>query len=283
MTVNEIGRLFKSSGDDNQLLDRILAVKRITESLDTTTKDNLTAVLGALRRLIGFDAATVWLVHNKNKKLYPAANLLNQVELPNESITDPTNPESWESLPESPASLSTVSGRVFGSADGRAYVLTAPMKIQERLNGLLNLAFVTDEPPPEDAIRLVGVLGGQLSWAVERCQYRSKLTALYETLSKLETTQRLSPGISRQTQSIAEAYDVLVSISHEVNNSLSVIIGNVQCLIMEKVATSDQSRDRLQRIESAAVKINAINKRLLQVPSLTKHGDKNQDEITIKL
>jgi hypothetical protein len=114
--------------------------------------------------------------------------------LPNESITDPTNPESWESLPESPASLSTVSGRVFGSADGRAYVLTAPMKIQERLNGLLNLAFVTDEPPPEDAIRLVGVLGGQLSWAVERCQYRSKLTALYETLSKLETTQRLSPG-----------------------------------------------------------------------------------------
>jgi ABC-type iron transport system FetAB ATPase subunit len=73
MTVNEIGRLFKSSGDDNQLLDRILAVKRITESLDTTTKDNLTAVLGALRRLIGFDAATVWLVHNKNKKLYPAA------------------------------------------------------------------------------------------------------------------------------------------------------------------------------------------------------------------
>jgi K+-sensing histidine kinase KdpD len=76
---------------------------------------------------------------------------------------------------------------------------------------------------------------------------------------------------------------MLVSISHEVNNSLSVIIGNVQCLIMEKVATSDQSRDRLQRIESAAVKINTINKRLLQVPSLTKHGDKNQDEITIKL
>ncbi len=281
--MNEIGRLFKSSGDDNQLLDRILAVKRITESLDTTTEDNLTAVLGALRRLIGFDAATIWLVHGKNRKLYPAASLLNQVELPIESIANPTNPESWESLPESPASLSTVSGRMFGSADGRAYVLTAPMKIQERLNGLLNLAFVTDEPPSEDAIRLVGVLGGQLSWAVERCQYRSKLTALYETLSKLETTQRLSPGIVRQAQSLAEAHDMLVSISHEVNNSLSVIIGNVQCLIMEQVATGDQSRDRLQRIESAAVKIGAINKRLLKVPSLMKQGDKNQDEVTIKL
>lgn len=281
--MNEIGRLFKSSGDDNQLLDRILAVKRITESLDTTTEDNLTAVLGALRRLIGFDAATIWLVHGKNRKLYPAASLLNQVELPIESIANPTNPESWESLPESPASLSTVSGRMFGSADGRAYVLTAPMKMQECLNGLLNLAFVTDEPPSEDAIRLVGVLGGQLSWAVERCQYRSKLTALYETLSKLETTQRLSPGIVRQAQSLAEAHDMLVSISHEVNNSLSVIIGNVQCLIMEQVATGDQSRDRLQRIESAAVKIGAINKRLLKVPSLMKQGDKNQDEVTIKL
>ncbi len=281
--MNEIGRLFKSSGDDNQLLDRILAVKRITESLDTTTEDNLTAVLGALRRLIGFDAATIWLVHGKNRKLYPAASLLNQVELPIESIANPTNPESWESLPESPASLSTVSGRMFGSADGRAYVLTAPMKIQERLNGLLNLAFVTDEPPSEDAVRLIGVLGGQLSWAVERCQYRSKLTALYETLSKLETTQRLSPGIVRQAQSLAEAHVMLVSISHEVNNSLSVIIGNVQCLIMEQVATGDQSRDRLQRIESAAVKIGAINKRLLKVPSLMKQGDKNQDEVTIKL
>ena len=76
---------------------------------------------------------------------------------------------------------------------------------------------------------------------------------------------------------------MLVSISHEVNNSLSVIIGNVQCLIMEQVATGDQSRDRLQRIESAAVKIGAINKRLLKVPSLMKQGDKNQDEVTIKL
>jgi hypothetical protein len=82
MTVNEIGRLFKNSGDDSQLLDRILAIKRITESLDTTTEDNLTAVLGALRRLIGFDAATVWLIHGKGRKLYPAASLLKQVELP---------------------------------------------------------------------------------------------------------------------------------------------------------------------------------------------------------
>lgn len=283
MTVNEIGRLFKNSGDDSQLLDRILAIKRITESLDTTTEDNLTTVLGALRRLIGFDAATVWLVHGKNRKLYPAASLVNQVELPIESVTDPTSPESWERLPESPASLTTISGRLFGSAGDRAYVLTTPMKIQERLNGLLNLAFVTDEPPPEDAVGLVGILGGQLAWAVERCQYRSKLTALYETLSKLETTQRLSPGTARQAQDLTEAQDMLVSISHEVNNLLSVIIGNVQCLALEKVATSDQNRDRLQRIESAAVKIGAINKRLLHVPSLIKQGDKNQDDVTIKL
>jgi signal transduction histidine kinase len=76
---------------------------------------------------------------------------------------------------------------------------------------------------------------------------------------------------------------MLVSISHEVNNSLSVIIGNVQCLLMEKESTDDRSLDRLHRIESAAIKIGVVNKRLLQIPAPTKRDDKNQSDYTVKV
>jgi len=281
--VSEIGKLFKNAGGEDDLFDRIISIKRITENLDGISNENLTAVLGALRRLIGFDAATIYLIDDKTKKLYPAASVRNQIELPPESATDATDPDAWENMPESPVSLAVVPGRAFGASGGQAHVLTAPMKMQERLNGLLNLAFVTEEPPPKDIIRLAGLLGGQMAWAVERCHYRDKLTALYEMLAKLETTQRLSEKREPPTQSLAEAHDMLVSISHQVNNSLSVIIGNVQCLIMEKPATNAQSQDRLQRIESAAVRIGALNKRLLQAPTLTKHDGKSHHETTVKL
>lgn len=281
--MSEIGRLLKHSEEDDQLFDKIVSIKRITESLDNTTEDQLTTILGALRHLVGFDAATLYLINAKTKKLYAAASLLNPVDLCVDSSGDPSEPDSWEGFSESPVSMSVVSASAFGSADGRAHILSAPMIVQERLNGLLNLAFISNDPPPKEAIRLAGVLGGQMASAVERCQYRNKLTALYETLSKLETTQRLSLKPSPRLQNLDEAHDMLVSISHEVNNSLSVIIGNVQCLLMEKESTDDRSLDRLHRIESAAIKIGAVNKRLLQIPAITKRGDKRQNDYTVKV
>ncbi|MDH3891277.1 MAG: hypothetical protein OEV49_09355 [candidate division Zixibacteria bacterium] len=282
-TVNEIGRLLKHSDGDDQLFEKIVSIKRITESLDNTTEEKLATVLGALRRLVGFDAATVYLINSKSKRLFAAATLLNPVDLCADSSGDPTDPESWEGSSDSPVSMSVVPAAAFGSADGRAHILSAPMMVQERLNGLLNLAFIANDPPSREAIRLAGVLGGQMASAVERCQYRHKLTALYETLSKLETTQRLAPRSGPRLQSLDEAHEMLVSISHEVNNSLSVIIGNVQCLLMEKESTDDPSQDRLHRIESAAIKIGAVNKRLLQIPVITRQDDENQNDFTVKV
>lgn len=282
-TVSKIGKLLKHSDGDDQLFDRIVSIKRITESLDNTTEDKITTVLGALRRLVGFDAATLYLINTKSKRLYAAASLLHTVDLCADSSGDPSDPDSWEGFSESPVSMSVVSASAFGSADGHAHILSAPMIVQERLNGLLNLAFVGDDPPPKEAIRLAGVLGGQMASAVERCQYRNKLTALYETLSKLETTQRLSLKPSPRLQNLDEAHDMLVSISHEVNNSLSVIIGNVQCLLMAKESTDDRSLDRLHRVESAAIKIGAVNKRLLEIPVIAKRGDKILSDYTVKV
>ncbi len=279
--MSEIGRLLKHSDSDDQLLDKIVSIKRITESLDNTTEEKLTTVLGALRRLVGFDAATLYLINARSKKLYAAASLMNPVDLCTDSPSDPTDPDFWEEHSESPVSMSVVSA--FGSADGRAHILSAPMTVQDRLNGLLNFAFISNNPPPEETIRLAGVLGGQMASAVERCQYRNKLTALYETLSKLETTQRLALKSAPRLQSLDEAHDMLVSISHEVNNSLSVIIGNVQCLLMEKESTKNRRMDRLHRIESAAIKIGSVNKRLLQIPAITMRDGKNQGDQTVKV
>lgn len=281
--VSEIGRLLKHSDCDDQLLDKIVSIKRISESLDNTTEDKLTTVLGALRRLVGFDAATVYLINAKSKRLFPAASLLRVVDLCSDSSGDPADPDTWEGSSELPVSISAVASSASGSADSCVHILSAPMIVQERLIGLMNLAFIGDAKPPKEAIRLAGVMSGQMASAVERCQYRNKLTALYETLSKLETTQRLALKPAPRFQNLDEAYDMLVSISHEVNNSLSVIIGNVQCLLMEKESSDDRSLNRLHRIESAAVKIGAVNKRLLQIPAITKRDEKNQNDHTVKV
>ena len=281
--MSEIGRLLKHSDGDDLLFDKIVSIKRITESLDNTTEDKLTTLLGALRRLIGFDAATVYLVKIKSKKLYAAASLMNPVDLCADPSGDSSDPDYWEGQSESAVSMSAVSASAFGSAEGRAHILSAPMVVQGRLNGLLNFAFINNDPPSKEVVRLAGVLGGQMASAVERCQYRNKLTALYATLSKLETTQRLAQKPTPLLQNLDDAYDMLVSISHEVNNSLAVIIGNIQCLLMEKETTVNQRMDRLQRIESAAAKIGSVNKRLLQIPAITDRDTKNQTDHTVKI
>lgn len=281
--MSEIGRLLKHSDGDDLLFEKIASIKRITESLDNTTEDKLTTVLGALRRLIGFDAVTVYLLTVKSKKFYAAASLMNPVDLLVDPAGDTSDPDYWEELSESPVTMSVVSASGFGSAEGRAHILSVPMVVQDRINGLLNFAFISNDPPSKETVRLAGVLGGQMGSSVERCQYRNKLTALYATLSKLETTQRLAQKQAPLLQDLDEAYDMLVSISHEVNNSLAVIIGNIQCLLMEKETTVDQRMNRLQRIESAAAKIGSVNKRLLQIPAITERDSKNQSDYTVKV
>jgi len=281
--VSETGKLNGAKGGAESLFDRIIGLKRITESLENLTGENLTGLLGALRRLVGYAAATVYLIDDKTKKLLPAAILRSQVEPVRGGVGDVTDPESWAAGADSPESSTLVPGSVFGASEGQAHAVTVPLRVQDRLMGLLALAFVSEVPPSREVVRLAEILGGQLAWSVERCQYRDKLTALYETLSKMETTQRLAGKREPVSRGLDEARDTLVSISHEVNNSLSVIIGNAQCLLLEKPGDNAQSQGRLGRIETAAVRIGEVNRRLLEVLAFSKSDDRSHHEPTVKL
>ncbi len=281
--MTEVGQLLKGSNSDDRLFDKIVSIRRISETVNNTGEEKLTETLGALKLLVGFDAATIYLVGDRKRKLKPAASLMHSVPLSIPGAGDPTAVEIWEANLETPIMSTTVSASTFNAAEGRAHILSVPMMVQERVNGVLNLAFINNNSPSLDTRRLALMVGAYLSTAVERCQYRRKLTALYETLSKLETTQRLGQSGGGRTQNLEEAQEMLVSISHEVNNSLSVIIGNVQCLLMDKKNTDDRGIDRLQRIESAAIKIGMVNKRLLQIPAMTKENEKNKNDFTVKI
>jgi hypothetical protein len=68
--------------------------------------------------------------------------------------------------------------------------------------------------------------------------------------------------LSRKAGAISETAS---SINHQINNPLAVILGNIQCLLLEKPADNQKSLSRLRRIEKAALKISRVNQELTEI------------------
>ncbi|HHI03096.1 MAG TPA: hypothetical protein ENL22_06210, partial [candidate division Zixibacteria bacterium] len=62
--------------------------------------------------------------------------------------------------------------------------------------------------------------------------------------------------------------ELSVSINHEINNPLSVIVGNIQCLLFIEKNLNEKVKERLKRVEAEAMKIADINHRLLEIDEL---------------
>ncbi len=99
----------------------------------------------------------------------------------------------------------------------------------------------------------------------------------FEEIARLrEETAQAQAALSKVTAGpeligrLHEAAQMAASVNHEINNPLSVIVGNVQCLVMEKAATNQKALSRMRRIEAAALRIAKANRRLGQIKSLVE-------------
>ncbi|HWR83623.1 MAG TPA: hypothetical protein VN285_09990 [Candidatus Deferrimicrobium sp.] len=73
------------------------------------------------------------------------------------------------------------------------------------------------------------------------------------------------PGRGIPDEGFTEIAATMAAINNGINNALSVIVGNIQCLLLEGISSDQKSLSRLRRIEGAALQISTLNRKVLEL------------------
>ncbi|UCE23383.1 MAG: GAF domain-containing protein [Candidatus Zixiibacteriota bacterium] len=242
---------------------------------DGSTDSTYRAVLERLRSVVGFDAATVYLCDSRDGRLQEAASIDGTVE-----VLDFLQIEYGDGLAgytadsRKPVLLSDRSTHNnFNPDTDYASFMSVPLIVADDVIGVINLGSRTPGAYTEDDVEFMLVVAGQTGLAFEKLHLerisgkcRSDLDTLKTELESLRARTSDVPGST-------QIKDLVGQINHDINNSLAILLGNIQCMLMQKVITDQNSISRLRRMERALMKINEANHRLLQLVKTTRKKD----------
>jgi signal transduction histidine kinase len=116
--------------------------------------------------------------------------------------------------------------------------------------------------------KLLLVVGDQLAVSIERLLYQRELERKNQILLKMQKELKAVQKSRIDSEKLEAVRQLAVSINHEINNPLSVIVGNIQCLLFTNKDLDKKVVERLKTVEEESLKIAQINRRLLKIEDL---------------
>lgn len=238
-------------------------------------------VLDLIQGIILFDAASLYLRETGTDRYLLRATIEKEVRLPEMLIVrDRLHPDRWHSivrqallwLPDKERDRSERRQSDFSA------ILIVPLCVDGETIGLLNLGSYTDGVLSEKQIKLMTVVADQLAVSLERLEYVARIEAQNHTLKQNHEQLRANQARLVADEKLTAVAELAATINHQINNPLSVIVGNVQCLSLEETGLSAKSKDRLRRVVDAALKVGEVNRRLLNIQTLVGGSDSTGSE-----
>ncbi len=232
-----------------------------------SSDETYAAVLEILAQVIDFDSATLFINDPVNNQLMISqshgqgiVDLISEV-----TFEQGEGLSGWVASQHAPLIFSTIHkesrDRPFHS------LVSMPLWSEDRLLGVLNLGhsqpgFYRQKNKPE-----FQKLAAQLSMIVEQLRLRDEIKAKNSQLEGLLAELRTAQQALVEKERLAAIGEVVVKIKHEINNSLSVIIGFVDLLSMQCPETLPEFAQNLTKIKAAAKRIESITKALENIES----------------
>jgi signal transduction histidine kinase len=117
-------------------------------------------------------------------------------------------------------------------------------------------------------LKLMSVVADQLAICLERQEHVARIEAQHRELQLSNESLRDSQARLIAQEKLAAVSQVAASINHQINNPLSVIVGNIDCLMLEEPDLGAKAKERLKRVIGAALQIGKVNRHLLNIQSI---------------
>ncbi len=229
-------------------------------------------VLRLIRQLVPFDSATLFVYNHKLGKMDARTSLDGRLEIPGVVRISPGKGQPVWKAPEMKPILLPLMLRQGLPDTVRQYesLLALPLVSGGDLIGALNIGCRRPGAFDDNDIRLMTVVTDLFAAATERQVCKEREALLNQALAQ---ACRDNSGIELHniaSDRLNVAAELVASVHHQINNPLAVIVGNVQCLLIEKQTLDEKTLGRLKLIEKAALKVSKVNRNLLTVSSLAR-------------
>lgn len=271
MTVKPMRKKPKASetGRPQPVLEILQELTHLGRDRDTSDQMAV-GILNRLQGWVGFDAATLFIFSEEKDRLEEAASIGERVDtLSFLSMGHGQGLAGWSSQSNRPVLLSNRTATIgFNPERDFGTFASLPLPSTGGTIGALNLGWRATEACDEQMFEMLLSVADQVGLLMEctRCRQRQDV-ARVRLAQVLEEHSSAVPrdDLSKRLISVREFTSTL---KYLINDPLSVIVGNAQCLLAEETTFSQKHVSRLRRIEEAALRINQINDKLRQLDGL---------------
>jgi len=227
-------------------------------------------VLQLIQRIVPFDAATLYLLDSDGKCLAEKATLGGRVEILTILRLDKgTGLSAWTAQNKKPILLADRSRKSdFDPQNDYAAVMSVPLLVENEVLGVLNLGCCQPKSLSDKHVKLMTIVADQFAVSIERLAWEEMIRAKNQALKAAHSELKKAQEKIIAAEKLAAVSELSVSINHEINNPLAVIVGNVQCMLIQCKNLDQKALSRLRRVEEAAVRIGETNRKLLMIDSL---------------
>ena len=222
-------------------------------------------VLQIVRRTVPFDSATLYLIDTAGnwEELISLGRPVEPLDfLP---IGSGLGLSGWAAHNGTPVLLKDrTRSRHFNPQTDLASFLSVPIPEGENPIGVLNLGGDKPGQFTGQHIATLDLLWVVLAPLLERLVCERKASQTTRELAELRM-QMDEIGAKLATGSTGAIAGAMVSHVHEINEQLSIIIGNIDCLLVAPIERNQSTLTRLRRAEEAAVRLRACGKKLLRL------------------
>jgi signal transduction histidine kinase len=222
-------------------------------------------ILTSIQKIVPFDAASLYLRGEEANNLRIAACLGRTVAIPDFLVTSSTGADGFSLNPKA-ALIRTDSDReLLDQETDWDVVMYLPLIIDGVATGALMLGAIGEKTLNEQHLKLTTVLADQLAISIERINHIAAIESRNEELRLAQAELRANQKKIVAAEKLAAAARLAASVNHQINNPLAVILGHVQCLLVEQRNLSRKAMNRLDRIQQAVNKIAGVNRGLLRI------------------
>jgi signal transduction protein with GAF and PtsI domain len=237
------------------------------------------SLLRLVKEIIPCDAASLFLFNSATDELEEIASVGGTVHpLDFLDLSLGKGLTSWTALNLKPIVLLDRSGkRHFDPVHDFASFISVPILDGKSPLGVMNLGAKTGNGLAQDDVISAQAVARNLLLGLERQRLAKSVAELEKQITELKTQVESAKRSNEISDKVGEVVGRLSKAHNEINNALEVIVGNIECLVLEKTAANQKTQSRLKRTEQAAIRISHANRVLLTIEQCLGDNSKTRN------
>ena len=258
----ESAATIEENGSELEVLFRISQVIQSCSAPETTYK----SVLDLLEQLVDFEFAALFIYDEGLKKLNLVADKGHAVDLIQPVSFDMGNGLSaWVAKQKRPILLSELHrGKSEDKTPVRSF-LSIPLLLGDRVIGVMNFGHTRAGSFNRHNLQVLTIAAGQLSVIIERTLYFNRLAETNRALEEANLQLKAAQQALVERERLAAVGEVAVTVNHEINNPLTVIIGNAELLLKDLAAAEPGVLAKVGNIVTESKRIAQITRALRRI------------------